>query len=112
YYNPQELSVQDIMAANYTGYYGYYGGYSFGYGDNPQQQEYRRRQAFLRAVTTDPDPSGGRGDAVYLAGWTTSSPLNVDLTGAAFLTEDTTLYMFRLPVTIRPSTGDVEVPFT
>ncbi|MEP7289572.1 MAG: hypothetical protein ABI947_27805 [Chloroflexota bacterium] len=105
----QDMTVRDIMGMNYLSNY-YYGGYSFGYGDNNEQQEFRRRQAFLRAVTEDVDASGGRGDAVYLAGWTSTSPLDVSLKGAAFVTEDSTLYIYRLPVTIKQTNDVVAVP--
>jgi hypothetical protein len=49
---------------------------------------------------------------VYVAGWTGNSPISVDLNGAPFITEDTTLYIYRLPVTISAESpnGIVEVP--
>jgi hypothetical protein len=61
---------------------------------------------------TDQEPSGGRGDSVYLAGWTSTSPVNVELAGAPYQTEDTTLYLFRLPTTLQATTDEVEVPYS
>jgi hypothetical protein len=104
----QEMTIQDILGSAYRNYYGGYG--SFGYGDNPEQQEIRRRQAFLRAVVQDIDASGGRGDHVYVVGWTDTSPIGVNLQGAQFLTEDTTLFVYQLPVSMKPLSGEIEVP--
>jgi hypothetical protein len=71
-----------------------------------ERQEYVRREQFLNSIAFDTDPTGGRGTDVYIAGWTDNSPLNVDLNGASFITEDTTLYVYRLPVTLA-NVGDL-----
>ena len=83
--------------------------YNLGYGDTPEQQEFRRRQALLQSFITTPDPNGGRGLNVYIAGWTDTSPIKVDLQGAAFTDEDTSLYIYQLPVTISPDSNPIEI---
>ncbi len=99
YYSAQDKTVQDIMGKNFS----QYGRYNLGYGDTPEQQELRRRQAFLQAMVSTFDASGGRGSNVYLVGWADSSPIGVDLKGAGYVTEDTTLYVYSLPVTVTAS---------
>jgi hypothetical protein len=103
----QNRTIQDIMGKNYSNLYRQY---ALGYGDTPEQQEWRRRQALLEAVVANSEPNGGRGTNVYIAGWSGTSPIKVGLQGASFTTEDTTLYMYRLPVEIVASSDDVEVP--
>ena len=52
--------------------------------DSAAAQVNHRKQYFLSAFMDDYSGStAGRGDRVYLAGWTTSAPLAVDLTGSA-----------------------------
>jgi hypothetical protein len=103
----QNRTIQDIMGRNFTNLYRQY---ALGYGDTPEQQEWRRRQAILEAIVANSEPNGGRGTNVYVAGWTNTSPIQVSLEGASFTTEDTTLYMYRLPVQITAGSYDVEVP--
>ncbi len=78
---------------------------------NDQQEDFRR-QRFLEAIIVDADPSGGRGTDVYVAGWTETSPLPINLTGVPYVTEDSTLYLYRLPVTVRAAEQNtiVEMP--
>ncbi|MDW8299395.1 MAG: hypothetical protein RML95_08645 [Anaerolineae bacterium] len=103
-------TVFDIMGQNYFYGQAFYSGRGF---ENTElRQEMWRRQSFLEAMIADRDPSGGRGTDVYLVGWTNTSPLEVRLEGAAFDTEDTTLYIFRLPTRVQPisTNGVVELP--
>jgi len=104
--NYQDRTIEDIMGKRYTRLNAYY---NLGYGDTPEQQEFRRRQALLQSFITTPDPNGGRGLNVYIAGWTDTSPIKVDLEGAGFTNEDTSLYIYQLPVTISPDSAPVEV---
>jgi hypothetical protein len=102
----QERTVQDIMGNKFNSYRGY----NFGYGDTPEQQEDRRRQAFVQSLISTYEPSGGRGDKVFLAAWVESSPITMDLKGAPFTTEDTTLYMYGLKVNITEDDTEVTLP--
>jgi hypothetical protein len=103
-------TVADIMGINYAYGQMFYRGRGF---ENTElRQEMWRRQSFLEAMIADADPSGGRGTDVYLIGWSNQSPLDVRLEGAAFDTEDTTLYIFRLPTRVQAisSNGVIELP--
>ncbi|MBE2269957.1 MAG: hypothetical protein IAE80_17095 [Anaerolinea sp.] len=71
----------------------------------------RRRQYFLSALIDDAYGATGRGDRVYLAGWSDQSPLALDMQGANWNAQNTTLYLVELstalerpnePVTIAP----------
>ncbi len=104
--NYQDRTIEDIMGKRYTRLNTYY---NLGYGDTPEQQEFRRRQALLQSFITTPDPNGGRGLNVYVAGWTDTSPIKVDLQGAAFTDEDTSLYIYQLPVTISLDSNPIEI---
>ncbi|MCD4685876.1 MAG: hypothetical protein K8S97_08065, partial [Anaerolineae bacterium] len=73
-------------------------------------QEVRRRYRLLAAYVVDTDPSGGRGDGAYLFAWSKQPQLNVELGGREFKTEDTTLYVFELPVAVAATDGRVVVP--
>jgi hypothetical protein len=98
------------MGINYAYGQAFYRGRGF---ENTElRQEMWRRQSFLEAMIADADPSGGRGTDVYLIGWSNQSPLDVRLEGAAFDTEDTTLYIFRLPTRVQAisSNGVIELP--
>jgi hypothetical protein len=105
-----DMSVRQIMGTGYTALQ-IVSGWR-GFEDTPERQEMWRRQSFLKSFVVDTDPSGGRGTDVYVAGWTNESPLEVNLSGLPASTEDTTLYIFRLPGKLSPSMQDkiVEVP--
>ncbi|MCA9907587.1 MAG: hypothetical protein KC519_02985, partial [Anaerolineae bacterium] len=64
--------------------------------DSPESLENRRRQLFLSSFIRDPYGATGRGSNVYLAGWTDASPLESELTGADWRSQDTTLYIIKL----------------
>ncbi|GAB4554943.1 MAG: hypothetical protein OHK0023_25660 [Anaerolineae bacterium] len=109
YVDPYTGTVREIMGGYYT--------YPDGYGRQNQtlieRQEMLRRQTLLEAIAQDSDPSGGRGTDVFVAGWVRDqSPVEVDLSGAAYTTEDTTLYIYRLPVSVEALSpeGFVELP--
>ncbi len=102
----QERTIQDIMGRSYI----QYGRYGLGYGETPEQQEARRRQAFLQSLISTSDPTGGRGSHVYLAAWTDNSPIGVDLQGATSANEDMSLYMYNLPVNVVADGDIVEIP--
>jgi hypothetical protein len=104
-----DMTVRNIMGSNFTVGRAFVGR---GLENTADRQEMVRRQRFLEAISSDTDPSGGRGTNVYVLGWVETSPLEVELAGAPFITEDTTLYVYQLPVkvgTLSP-TGIVELP--
>jgi hypothetical protein len=106
YDNYRERTIQELLGPSY------YNQYGRGLGNSLDDQENFRRQAFLRSIALDNDPGGGRGMNVYVAGWSSTSPMDVDLNGVGFVTEDTTLWVHSLPVRIAGvgTTGEVEVP--
>lgn len=77
---------------------------------NDRQQEIRRRFRLLASYVVDVDPSGGRGDGAYLFAWSKQPYLDVELGGREFKVEDTTLYVFELPVTVAGADAKVVVP--
>ena len=74
-----------------------------------ENEEQRRRRLFLASIVNDYAISSqvtttGRGDHVFLAGWTSESPLEVALTGATWNSSDTSVYLVELEVdVIQPS---------
>ncbi len=59
-------------------------------------QELWRQQLLLWSLVDDSYGSTGRGDNVYLAGWTDDAPLDVSLDGADWTDQRTTLYLVEL----------------
>ncbi|MBI5961413.1 MAG: hypothetical protein HY866_21920, partial [Chloroflexi bacterium] len=74
------------------------------------QQEIRRRYKLLAALIVDRELSGGRGAGVYLFAWANTPLIPVGVDGKNYSTEDTTLYIFDLPVDVRSDTAVVEIP--
>ncbi|MFN8562237.1 MAG: hypothetical protein U0703_11590 [Anaerolineae bacterium] len=66
------------------------------FGDTPDLQADRRRQYFLTSFVDDFYGTSGRGDSVYFAGWTDTTPLTTDMTGANWHSQDMTLYLVEL----------------
>jgi hypothetical protein len=99
-----DQTIRDIMGDDFSPNRAPFGGR--GFENTPERQESWRRQMFLQALVDDIDSSGGRGTSVYVAGWTRESPIDVRLEDTPFLQEETTLYVFRLPVTVRTETLD------
>ncbi|MBX3065723.1 MAG: hypothetical protein U0528_05695 [Anaerolineae bacterium] len=102
----QEQTIHDILGS------GYYSPNGRSLNSSLEDQENWRRQSFLRAIALDYNPSGGRGTDVFVAGWTATSPMEVDLPSINFVTEDSTLWLFRLPIQIKAAEADglVEIP--
>ncbi len=86
-------SVQDIMGDSYmnANALGRFTG-----ADSREAQTNRRRQYFLASLMEDYAGTSGRGDRVYLAGWTDSAPLATEVAGASWNAQDTTLYLVEL----------------
>jgi hypothetical protein len=74
------------------------------------QQETRRRYKLLSSLIVDRDLSGGRGAGAYLFAWANAPLVPVGVEAKNYNTEDTTLYIFDLPITVRSETAVVEVP--
>lgn len=111
--------VQEIMGKQFIGNL-YYDPYGSNYNnrrrnntitEDARRQELWRRQIFLSAMTSS--DRGSRGTDVYVVGWTNTSPLDLELSDPNFIADDTTAWIYRLPVTVAAqSTTDsiVEVP--
>ena len=67
-----------------------------------QEQNLRRRRLFLNAVIADNYFSTGRGDKVYLLGWSQQPPLSLELDGANFSVDNLTLHIIMLDTNITP----------
>jgi len=74
------------------------------------KQEIRRRYRLLSALVVDADVSGGRGDRAYVFAWARQPAVGMELVGQPFELEDTTLYLFELPVGVAPAHEVVEIP--
>ncbi len=61
-----------------------------------QDQVDHRRQYFLNSLIDDYYNAVGRGDHIYLAGWSDESPLATELSGAESNAQNTTLYLVEL----------------
>lgn len=99
-----DLTAQDVLGAGYNP--------AWYYAQNPDSRTrlLRQRQDFLRALAPDLDFSGGRGDRVYLVGWNGDNmPLDMALEGAAWIADDTSLYIFELPVSMARPEGEVTI---
>jgi hypothetical protein len=79
-------------------------------GIDPREQEIRRRYRLLGALVVDTEVSGGRGTGVYIFGWTRQPMHAIELVGKPQTEEDTTLYIFDLPVTVRADDAVISVP--
>lgn len=85
--------------------------------DDPAAEEDRRRRWFLASFVADyfatPSQSvrvtGSRGDGIYLAGWTSSAPQSIELQGAGWTAQDTTLYLVELATDFADTSGLVTI---
>ncbi len=64
-------------------------------------QELWRQQLLLWSLIDDSYGSTGRGDNIYLAGWTDNAPLAVSLEGADWTDQRTTLYLVELETSLQ-----------
>jgi hypothetical protein len=108
YYFPSSPTVIDLLGQENTAIYDT---------SDPVLQEDRRRRTFLASFIADfyANPNynitvgTGRGDQLYLAGWTDSAPQTVELDGAVWNSDDTTLYLIELETTFAPGSGVVTI---
>lgn len=78
--------------------------------DSVEQQVNRRRQYFLSSFVNDYYNAGGRGENIYFAGWSDTTPFNTEITDANSTAQDTAIYLFELESErIYPSTGSVTI---
>ncbi len=75
-----------------------------------RQHEIRQRYRLLGALVKDQEASGGRGSGAYLFAWSREAMPSVALAGRDAVREDTTLYVFDLPVSTADPGQRVEVP--
>jgi hypothetical protein len=85
--------------------FGTSGGYYYNYGD---REQYRRYALFLSVY--DQYNFGGRGNGVYLAGWTSETPAPARITNRPSTTLDTTLYLVALRSRWGGDTGAQIIP--
>ena len=79
-------------------------------GVSSRQQEIRRRYRLLGTLVVDSDLSGGRDSGAYLFAWANAALVEVELLNKSKSEEDTTLYIFELPVKVVASDPVVEIP--
>lgn len=79
-------------------------------GATTAEQETRRRQFFLSSFNSDSHLSSGRGDRIYLVGWSDVTPLQTRLMGATWEAIDTTLHIIELAVESSSPAGSVLIP--
>ncbi|NDJ78547.1 MAG: hypothetical protein GYB65_20035 [Chloroflexi bacterium] len=65
-----------------------------------REQSIRQQYQLLGALIEDRDFTGGRGMGVYLFAWSDTTLVDIELSGRTQQEEDTTLYIFELPVTV------------
>ncbi|MBL8056627.1 MAG: hypothetical protein JNK29_08010 [Anaerolineales bacterium] len=71
---------------------------------------YRRYSLLTAAINTyTPGASPGRGNGVYLAGWSAQPPAPASVLGADYKTEAETLYLIALPTTLAVADGPLTV---
>ncbi|MCC7358669.1 MAG: hypothetical protein IT317_04300 [Anaerolineales bacterium] len=95
YYPPSnyDSTIDDILGTSY-----YY-----------NDREQFRRYSLLSALI-DSYAGSVRGSGVYLAGWTSESPLPVTVVGREFETLDRSLYLVALPPRLEVGGGQVVIP--
>lgn len=77
--------------------------------NSPEEQAERRRLLFLSSLIDDAYGASGRGENIYLAGWTETMPLMLELDGANWNSQSLTLYLVELETERPPQTDAVIV---
>lgn len=75
-----------------------------------EQQTILRQQWLLSALVNDSFRSTGRGDKVYLAAWVDEAPIMVDLAGANWNEQTSTLYLIELETELETPEREVLIP--
>ena len=71
-------------------------------GNTEEWQRALRRRLLLDAIMNDHSRAPGRGNRLYLAGWSSETVSDLDLIGAEFTTLAETLYLVSIPVAFIP----------
>lgn len=79
------------------------------FSSSPEEQALQRRQFFLSSFIDDAYGTTGRGDRVYLAAWSDRAPLSLEIAGANWNTQDTTLYLVEVETTLDVPSGTVTI---
>jgi hypothetical protein len=78
--------------------------------DSEEEQSIFRQQLLLSSLVDDSFQSTGRGDKVYLAGWIDRAPLSVELEGANWNSQSSTVYLVELAAEFVQPTREVTIP--
>jgi hypothetical protein len=78
----------------------------------PRDQELERRQQFLSAFMADQYNATGRGDRVYLVGWTNQAPFEENLVGVNWRSVDSTIYIIELASEVVHPAANTRVTIT
>jgi hypothetical protein len=85
--------------------------FSCGGGGNEEELSTRRRALILAAISNEIDVNGGRGNSVYLLGWSQTPPLTVEIPDTGQVVDGTVLYIYEIPTRIQStSTSRITVP--
>ncbi|MCU0498046.1 MAG: hypothetical protein MUF87_11905 [Anaerolineae bacterium] len=110
-YNTNILIMPDKTAQDIIGekYFSLYTPYFLGTNIETVESdpETQRRQRFLNAFMFDQHYTTNRGDKVYLAAWTNTSPIESDLAEVGWQPVDSTLYLIELATEIVPDQNTV-----
>lgn len=101
-----ETTIREIVGENQFSvpvYYGLAGAYL----DQTLTQEQTRRQLFLSNFILDQFAATGRGDAVYVIGWSQLAPTTENIGNTAWRSVDTTVYIAELNVNRQPQAGQI-----
>jgi hypothetical protein len=93
YSSGYDTTIDDILGT--TNYY-------------QNKDDYRRFSLLSAAI--DPYNGGGRGNGVYLVGWTSDSPVGSEVVGRSFSTLNTTLYIVALSPELDLGQGLITLP--
>lgn len=101
-----ETTIREIVGESQFStaiYYGLTGAYL----DQTLDQTQTRQQLFLSNFMLDQFSASGRGDNVYLVGWSETAPTTEQITGAGWRAVDTTVYIAELTTTRQPRAGEI-----
>lgn len=75
-----------------------------------EQQAILRQQWLLSSLVNDSYRATGRGDHIYLAGWVDSPPVALDLVGANWSAQNSTVYLIELETELEVPRREVVIP--
>lgn len=74
-----------------------------------EDQATQRRLSFLLSLIDDAYGTTGRGNQLYLAAWSDHAPFSLEVQGANWNAQDTTLYLVELATQLQVPTGTVTI---